>query len=81
MHSGCSHVSFLALLFYQNGAQLLLDKLSQVEGLSPVRPQGAMYIMVGIEVSKFRDIEDDLDFTAKLLAEKSVFVLPGQVSN
>ena len=36
--------------------------------------------MVGIEVSKFRDIEDDLDFTTKLLAEKSVFVLPGRVS-
>ena len=63
----------------QEGAQLLLDKLSLVEGLSPVRPQGAMYIMVGIEVSKFRDIEDDLDFVKKLLAEKSVFVVPGQV--
>ena len=63
----------------QEGAQLLLDKLSLVEGLSPVRPQGAMYIMVGIEVSKFRDIEDDLDFVKKLLAEKSVFVLPGEV--
>lgn len=57
-----------------------MDKLSQVEGLSPVQPHGAMYIMVGIDVSKFKDIEDDLDFTAKLLMEKSVFVLPGQVS-
>ena len=71
-----SHVS---LLFYQDGAQLLLDKLSQVEGLSPLLPQASIFIMVGIEVSKFRDIEDDLDFTTKLLAEKSVFVVPGQV--
>ena len=62
----------------REGAQLLLDKLSQVEGLSPVQPHGAMYVMVGIVVSKFKDIEDDLDFTAKLLAEKSVFVVPGQ---
>ena len=68
------------LLLQQEGAQLLLDKLSLVEGLSPVRPQGAMYIMVGIEVSKFKDIADDLEFITKLLAEKSVFVLPGQVS-
>ena len=68
------------LLLQQEGAQLLLDKLSLVEGLSPIWPQGAMYIMVGIEVSKFKDIADDLEFTAKLLAEKSVFVLPGQVS-
>ena len=67
------------LLLQQEGAQLLLDKLSLVEGLSPVRPQGAMYVMVGIEVSKFKDIADDLEFTAKLLAEKSVFVVPGQV--
>ena len=57
-----------------------MDKLAQVEGLSPVQPNGALYVMVGIEVSKFRDIEDDLDFATKLLAEKSVFVLPGRVS-
>ena len=68
------------LLLQQEGAQLLLDKLSLVEGLSPVRPQGTLFIMVGIEVSKFKDIADDLEFTAKLLAEKSVNVVPGQVS-
>lgn len=39
-----------------------------------------MFIMVGIEVSMFKDIKDDLEFTAKLLEEKSVFVVPGQVS-
>lgn len=37
-----------------------------------------MYAMVKIHLAKFSDIEDDVDFTKKLLQEENVFVLPGQ---
>jgi hypothetical protein len=34
---------------------------------------------MGIEVEKFEDIKDDVDFTQKLLAEECVLVLPGTI--
>ena len=38
------------------------------------------YAQVEVEVKAFSDITDDVDFMRKLLAEESVFVLPGNVS-
>jgi len=58
-----------ALLFYQ--------LIGKCVGLKPIQPQGAMYVMVGVDVSMFRDIEDDRDFVKKLLNEELVYVLPG----
>lgn len=53
--------------------------LSKVPGLKVVTPQGAMYIMCGIDIDKFDDsIEDDIKFTEKLVEEESVLALPGQ---
>ena len=37
------------------------------------------YMQVGINISGLSDIKDDLDFTEKLVAEESVFCLPGKV--
>lgn len=58
-----------------------MSVLSRIDGLKPVTPQGAMYLMLGIEVEKFKDIETDVDFSAKLLAEENVVCLPGEVRN
>ncbi|TYZ61271.1 hypothetical protein PybrP1_009572 [[Pythium] brassicae (nom. inval.)] len=52
--------------------------LGQIPGLKVVVPQGAMYVMVGIDTGVLAGIQDDFDFTQKLLDEESVFVLPGQ---
>lgn len=56
-----------------------LDKISKIKGLKPVVAQGAMYQMVEIDISAFNGITDDMDFMRKLLAEESVFVLPGSI--
>jgi tyrosine aminotransferase len=64
----------------QENARISKELLSGISGLKVVIPQGAMYMMVGIDVSKFRDIKNDLEFTEKLLTEESVVCLPGQVS-
>ncbi|CAK4077192.1 unnamed protein product [Aphanomyces euteiches] len=58
-------------------AQFTLDTLRQIPGLRVVVPQGAMYVMCGIDTARL-DIKDDLDFTQKLLGEEAVLVLPGQ---
>ncbi|EIE86910.1 tyrosine aminotransferase [Rhizopus delemar RA 99-880] len=62
----------------QDNVDLSMNVIGRIEGLKPVTPQGAMYMMVGIEVEKFRDIESDVDFSAKLLAEENVICLPGE---
>eukprot|EP00128_Syssomonas_multiformis_P010920 Colp12_sorted_trinity150504_noHs@9751 len=68
--------SLLATL--KEHAELLYQHLVQVPGLRPVQPQGAMYLMVGIDIDYFKDIKDDMDFTQRLVTEQSVFCLPGK---
>eukprot|EP01006_Ploeotia_vitrea_P059791 TRINITY_DN74790_c0_g1_i1.p1 TRINITY_DN74790_c0_g1~~TRINITY_DN74790_c0_g1_i1.p1 ORF type:complete len:421 (+),score=228.41 TRINITY_DN74790_c0_g1_i1:64-1326(+) len=58
-------------------AMFCADALSKVDGLRVVVPQGAMYVMVGVDTDKFGDIADDVEFSQKLLDEEYVFVLPG----
>ena len=49
-------------------------------GLTPRKAAGAMYIMVGIDLSKFKGINNDLEFVQMLIKEQSVFCLPASVS-
>lgn len=42
---------------------------------------GAMYMLIRINVSSFRDIENDKDFFSKLLCEESISCLPASVKN
>ncbi|KAI8376715.1 tyrosine aminotransferase [Choanephora cucurbitarum] len=65
----------------EDNVKLSMDKVSKIDGLVPVNPQGAMYMMVGIAVEKFKDIESDVDFCAKLLNEENVVCLPGACFN
>ncbi|KAL6975430.1 tyrosine transaminase [Sarracenia purpurea var. burkii] len=43
----------------------------------PYKPEGAMSVMVKLNLSLLRDISDDLDFCFKLAKEESVIILPG----
>ena len=60
-------------------AKYCFKALNAIEGLTPVMPQGAMYMMVQVDVSVFEDVENDVDFTQRLLREQSVFCLPATV--
>lgn len=59
-------------------SKTLFEKLSTMDGLEPIMPAGAMYMMVRVDVEKLKDIADDVAFTEKLFAEEAVMVLPGQ---
>ena len=52
--------------------------LAGIRGLHVVKPQGAMYIMVGLDLSEL-GVKDDVEFSSRLVSEESVFVLPGSV--
>lgn len=63
--------------YIEENAKLAMERLSKVKGLHPVRPRGAMYMMIGIDIERLSSIENDLQFTEQLMARKSVFCLPG----
>ncbi|KAJ1657429.1 hypothetical protein IWQ61_003172 [Dispira simplex] len=62
-------------------ARVCQQRLAQIPGLKVVMPRGAMYMMVGIQVGEFHDIDNDVDFASLLNLEESVEVLPGQCFN
>ncbi|KAK9296806.1 hypothetical protein QLX08_009285 [Tetragonisca angustula] len=50
----------------------------KIPGLKPIVPDGAMYMMVYIDLPCFPEFNSDLEFVQRLLMEESVFCLPGQ---
>lgn len=41
-------------------------------------PDGAMYMMIGINIDNFPEYENEMEFVKALVKEQSVFCLPGQ---
>ncbi|XP_044116323.1 tyrosine aminotransferase [Neovison vison] len=64
------------LSLLKSNADLCYGALAAIPGLQPVRPSGAMYLMVGIEMEHFPEFENDVEFTERLVAEQSVHCLP-----
>jgi tyrosine aminotransferase len=60
-------------------AEIVYARLKNLPGLTPRKPQGAMYLMVGLDLKSFPGMATDLDFVQALVREKSVFCLPAQV--
>lgn len=58
-------------------AHIAYSVLSNIPGLKPVMPSGAMYMMVGIDTSLFNGFRHDMEFVEKLVGEQSVMCLPG----
>jgi len=62
----------------EENAQLAFEKLGLCAGLHPVKPKGAMYIMVGIEMERFPHFGTEFHFVEALVSQQSVFCLPGK---
>jgi len=60
-------------------ADILYNGFSAIPQLNPVKPQGAMYLMVEILINKLEEIEDDVAFCQGLLKEEGLSVLPGVI--
>eukprot|EP00761_Pharyngomonas_kirbyi_P007813 gb/GECH01007824.1/.p1 GENE.gb/GECH01007824.1/~~gb/GECH01007824.1/.p1 ORF type:complete len:417 (+),score=66.46 gb/GECH01007824.1/:1-1251(+) len=59
-------------------AEVCQERIGHIPGLGVVQPQGAMYVMVEVEVDHLSGLCDDVEFCQQLLAEENVVVLPGQ---
>lgn len=76
-------ISILIRIFFsfpnqQKHAKLAFDILKDAVGLKPIMPDGAMYMMIGIDIGNFPEYENELEFVQALVKEQSVFCLPGQ---
>ncbi|KAJ2769208.1 hypothetical protein IWQ56_002642 [Coemansia nantahalensis] len=59
-------------------ARIVETEFAKIHGLRVISPQGAMYVMVKIDLDAFADIADDADFCSKLKWEENVEILPGE---
>jgi tyrosine aminotransferase len=57
----------------ERGASAVADALDGVDGLKVVRPRGSLYMLVGVDASRFEGIVDEWDFVQKLVWEEAVF--------
>jgi len=62
----------------QANADIAFDRLRLCPGLKPVKPKGAMYIMVGIDMARYPAFATEFQFVERLVSEQSVFCLPGK---
>lgn len=60
-----------------SNAEFAMEQVQKIPGLTMIRPSGAMYMMVHVDVQKM-GLKDDMDFVEKLLEEEAVFALPGK---
>eukprot|EP00737_Agarophyton_chilense_P002411 gb/GEZJ01002744.1/.p1 GENE.gb/GEZJ01002744.1/~~gb/GEZJ01002744.1/.p1 ORF type:complete len:885 (+),score=118.39 gb/GEZJ01002744.1/:821-3475(+) len=78
LKEGISNKAFQTVMHeLEMNAKFTAEKLSGIEGVRVVEPQGAMYLMAEIDVDRL-GLQDDMEFVEELLREESVFVLPGQ---
>ncbi|CAH1982444.1 unnamed protein product [Acanthoscelides obtectus] len=63
----------------QRHAQLAYECLKKAKGLTPYMPQGAMYMVVEVDMSGFPMFSGGLELAGRMMEEESVFCLPGEV--
>ncbi|PWA86512.1 tyrosine transaminase family protein [Artemisia annua] len=62
----------------KHSSDLCVKKIEDIPCLTcPTKPQGSMAMMVKLNVSLLKDINNDIDFCFKLAKEESVILLPG----
>jgi len=59
-------------------AELVYSKVQNIPGLSMAMPEGALYCLVMVEQSAFRDIASSKEFAEKLAREQGVLVMPAE---
>lgn len=66
----------------KRAALFSVERVLRIKGLSTVTPpEGAMYVLVKVDLDAFRGCSTDALFAEELLAEESVLVLPGECFN
>lgn len=67
--------SYLALL--RENAEICMEKSKECPQIECIRPTGAMYAMLKVDVDALDGISDEREFAGALLQEENIFMLPG----
>jgi len=62
----------------EENAKYAFERFENVPGLYPVMPDGAMYMMVGLDRKAFPEFANCLKIVEGMVREQSVFCLPGK---
>eukprot|EP00246_Nothoceros_aenigmaticus_P002133 TRINITY_DN1292_c0_g1_i1.p1 TRINITY_DN1292_c0_g1~~TRINITY_DN1292_c0_g1_i1.p1 ORF type:complete len:486 (-),score=62.28 TRINITY_DN1292_c0_g1_i1:93-1550(-) len=66
------------MLSLEDGCECCYQRINKIVGLDvPTKPDGAMYMMVKLDPSAFKDIADDVEFAEKIVKEENIVILPG----
>jgi len=65
----------------EENAKIAYERLAAIPGLNPVMPDGAMYMMVGMDSNGFPAFDNCLQVVEAMVKEQSVFCLPGRCFN
>ncbi|KAG1334992.1 hypothetical protein COCNU_03G011110 [Cocos nucifera] len=59
-------------------ADMCYEKIKEIKCITcPHKPEGSMFVMVKLNLSRLEDINDDVDLCHKLAKEESVIITPG----
>lgn len=74
--------------FFQHTRDILAEnvdivcrELADAPGVSPVRAQGAMYMMIGVDINSFPEFDGEEALIKALITEESLYCLPGSAFN
>jgi len=56
---------------------IVCRELADAPGVSPVRAQGAMYMMIGVDINSFPEFDGEEALIKALISEESLYCLPG----
>lgn len=66
--------------YLERNADIAARALEGIPGVSFIKPQGAMYMMVGFEMAQFNgSFKDDIQLGELLVSQESVLCLPGTI--
>jgi len=60
---------------------IVCRELASVPGITPIKAQGAMYMMIGVDVCSFPEFDGEEALIKALIAEESLYCLPGSAFN
>ncbi|KAL5022651.1 hypothetical protein ScPMuIL_001806 [Solemya velum] len=66
-------------LYLEKNANLFFQRFQKIPGLKPIMPEAAMYMMVGIDSTKFPEFQGDREMVDQLIREQSVYCFPGEL--
>jgi len=61
--------------------EIVLRELVDVPGVTPIRAQGAMYMMIGVDIRSFPEFDCEESLIKALITEESLYCLPGSAFN